>query len=372
MYTQVYKPIQLTGIILCSLMLVLSSCKDSAVSSEKEQTNSKIEVATSASGKTIQIADASTAQDIYWTGQKSRTQDPIIGHSYINKNGEAATEVIYRGEELGNPYGVAIDIANDQIYWTDTGGFIAKAALDGSGTIDTLYSTENGVTTPVYLSIDFVNETLLWTDQNNILKGSLDGSAPVETIYSANDGLNISYGIDLLILGDLMYWTDISNNEILAGRTQGDIDPYVLFNSSDANPALSSLLDLEIDLLSGRLYVADGFSETSSRILRGRLDGQDSLETIYSGEDEFVAASSLTIDHVHRKLYWSQAAGVDFAGTILRGPLDGNGTPELVYDLRDFEGVGISQLYSISIPGPLGLKSKRVENQQEDVVHLHF
>ena len=75
-----------------------------------------------------------------------------------------------------NPFGLALDVANNKLYWTDSGeDAIFQADLDG-GNVSKII--DNGLSAPVGITIDLQNSKLYWCDWSTkkIQRADLDGS----------------------------------------------------------------------------------------------------------------------------------------------------------------------------------------------------
>ena len=90
---------------------------------------------------------------------------------------------------LTEPTNIAIDLVSDQVYIADFQGTIERANLDGTG-LETLVTGQGAAEG---IALDVANDRLYWAAQGSIRRGNLDGTA-VETLVS---GLNFPVGIAL-------------------------------------------------------------------------------------------------------------------------------------------------------------------------------
>ena len=89
---------------------------------------------------------------------------------------------------LGNVCGVAVDPANDKIYWANfSTQEIRVGNLDGTGTPLTLF-TDPGGSDPSGVAIDPADNKIYWTNQHSdqVRVGNLDGTGSASTLFGGD------------------------------------------------------------------------------------------------------------------------------------------------------------------------------------------
>lgn len=260
----------------------------------------------------------------------------------------ASTVVVNRSG--GGPDGIAIDAANQHIYWTNMGkvsaddGFILRANFDG-GDVQTIVPP-GGTFTPKQLKIDTLNKKLYWSDREGmrVMRANLDGS-DIETLIATGtsdehrkDQSRWCVGIALDVAAGKLYWTQKggdnahqgaikrANLNIPAGQSahhRADIE--VLFS------ALPEPIDLELDLERRQIYWTDRGDNTISRAPLEPNHGFDAAkrtdrEILVRGLNEVIGVA---IDDKNQRLYYTSlngelgGANIDGSGARLLRPNTG-------------------------------------------------
>lgn len=122
----------------------------------------------------------------------------------------------------GGVDGLTVDPAGGKVYFTQ-GSQIRRAHLDGSAN-ELLFT----LSTPHGLALDVPNGKIYWTDfgSDRIERGNMDGSGPIDTLVSS--GLSLPVEISLDVTGDKMYWTDLSTKKVQRANLNGSIVEDVL------------------------------------------------------------------------------------------------------------------------------------------------
>lgn len=118
-------------------------------------------------------------------------------------NGSHVEDVV--AGTLEGPAGIALDILNGQIYWSDNvAGKIQRATLSGSVVEDLVV----GLSYPQGLALDVANGKLYWTDSGTfkIQRASLDGSLVEDVVV---EGLKDPYAIAVDPAGSGLYWSSV-------------------------------------------------------------------------------------------------------------------------------------------------------------------
>ena len=133
-----------------------------------------------------------------------------------NADGSDVRDVVTR---CGHPDGIAVDVENGHVYWTNMGdpsaddGSIERADLDGGDRVPVVPA---GVTfTPKQLKLDRASRKLYWCDREGmrVMRCDLDGSN-VETLVQTGEGeedrrdpTRWCVGIAVDPEGEHVYWT---------------------------------------------------------------------------------------------------------------------------------------------------------------------
>lgn len=213
-------------------------------------------------------------EKIYWVNSPSSfADDNTAAIMRANLDGTNIEKLVdYPVTE--NPFGLALDVANNKLYWTDTGDdAIFQADLDG-GNVSKII--DNGLSAPVGITIDFQNSKLYWCDWSTkkIQRADLDGSN-VEDIIDA--GLGAPWGIKISPSLEKFYWTDKGNGTINRADLDGSNMEVVLTTN---DPVFNHPNGLHLDEANQKLYYSIDFYEES--IHRANYDGTE-METLISG-----------------------------------------------------------------------------------------
>jgi len=126
---------------------------------------------------------------------------------------------------LSQPYSLALDLVYDKLYYADASGShtIKVVNVDGSGPRETLWTmTENGLDGPFGVALDVANQKLYWTHaRDGVIYRKDLGSGDVNTnfIDTGEDADTRPVGIALDLVNGKLYWTDYDD----AGNGNGSI-----------------------------------------------------------------------------------------------------------------------------------------------------
>lgn len=199
---------------------------------------------------------------IYWINHASGVAErESAGVMCANLDG-SNVQTLAAYPDVNWPFGIALDIENEKIYWSErSGGYIHQANLDGSNMIiinpESVYA--NGMT------IDADNQKLYWTSSKGIEKSNLDGSQREFVL----EGSEKFYEVALYLEENKIYWTNRDNKSIQ--RTDLDeVNIETLFTENDNWSDVNSLcLHKEEQKI---YYSIDG---REGRIQRSNYDGSD-------------------------------------------------------------------------------------------------
>ena len=156
------------------------------------------------------IALDTIARKMYWVDSGAPASGLGAKMQRANLDG-TNVETLIVGLESNNPFGLAIDRMEGNIYWTNLRiGTIQKAYLDGSH-IQNVIAT--GLDSPAGIALDLQAGKMYLTDYNidKILRANLDGSNLEDLVTT---GINGPAVICLDYEGGKMYWTGTLNDKI--------------------------------------------------------------------------------------------------------------------------------------------------------------
>lgn len=256
--------------------------------------------------------------------------------------GGSPVALVEEPEGRGGLYdGIALDLLNGHIYWTDMGrpnerdGSVHRCDLDGQNVVTIV--APGGTHTPKQLKIDSGSGKLYWSDREGmaVMRANLDGS-DIETIVvtgnpvaNAGDQSLWCVGMALDPARGHVYWTQKGgdnsgrgmirrcNMEMPAGeRANTRTDIRNLFTR------LPEPIDLDLDLTSRTIYWTDRGDETVSR---APMDPPQSYDPAKRLDREIILrglgeAIGVAIDLERDRLAWT-----NLEGDVGIARLDGSG-----------------------------------------------
>ena len=261
------------------------------------------------------------AGKIYWTDAGT---DKI---QCANLDGSNVQDLITRPHRLGDPHGIASDIATGKIYWTDAGtDKIQCANLDGSNVQDLIYIKD--VRSPMSITLDVAAGKMYWIQtfalSSEIWRANLNGSGQQRILRTTLDSLN---GIALDAADGKMYWTQIG---ILAS---GKIRRANL-NGSNVQTLVTGLgtpSGIALDVDAGKMYWTDS---SRHKIQCANLGDSNVQDLVTSGLD---APSDIALDVTDGRMYWVEKRG----DRIRRANLNGSNVQTLVTGLSRPLGIAL-------------------------------
>ena len=130
---------------------------------------------------------------VYWTEKTGESGGTI---NSANLNGSDVTEL---ASIFATPMGIAVDVTNSKLYWTNSAGRIQSANLNGSGIKNVI---PGGLDTP--MDIALAGGNAYWTQGNGSVRlASLTGQPRIRPISTGTDTPG-----SLVIGGGKVYWTE--------------------------------------------------------------------------------------------------------------------------------------------------------------------
>lgn len=238
------------------------------------------------------------AGHLYWTNMGTPSgNDGSIERSDLD--GSQVTEIVPPGGTF-TPKQLQFDNKNRRLYWCDREGMrVMRANLDGSN-VETLIDTSQGETRPgkdaakwcVGIALDIEDGKLYWTqkggdnaNQGRIFRASLEipngqtaqNRKDIEMLY---ERLPEPIDLDLDLTNRVMYWTDRGdpprgntvNRAPMDGTPGNRVDPEIIFTH------LMEGIGLSLDLKGGRMFLTDlGGSAYSAN-----LDGSNKKAVLFA------------------------------------------------------------------------------------------
>lgn len=259
---------------------------------------------------------------MYWVDAEAGTLHCLVG---------AEVESVL--PSVRNVTSLAVDMANEKLYWTEkTGnrtGRIRRANLNGTN----VQLVKDLTSVPHSLAINTANGKLyLANSWGKIQRLNLDGSNFQPNFIT---GLDTPEHLVLDVAWDKIYWTE------RAGRIRRSN-----LNGSNLETIATGLGTLGgIAIADDKLYWTEQTDENAGRVQRANLNGSN-VQTLASLQS---VPLGITIDSMNRQLYWTTSHG-----TIQRANLDGNPDVQiLVVGLGTPIGIALSTRVSLEkITGP--------------------
>ena len=250
---------------------------------------------------------------VYWTEKTGESGGTI---NSANLNGSDVTEL---ASIFATPMGIAVDVTNSKLYWTNSAGRIQSANLNGSGIKNVI---PGGLESPMDLALAGGNG--YWTQGN--------GSVRVGNLTSRVTR-DISTGTDtpgsIVIGGNKVYWTEMT------GDSSGTIKSANL-NGTDVKELTSIRavpMGIAVDGSRSKLY----WTNSRGRIQSANLDGSG-IKNVVDGlgsPGELVLSNSIAAPAGA-----GSSAGSGTTASDSKYDVNGDGT----VDLKDRNAVAVASL----------------------------
>jgi sugar lactone lactonase YvrE len=270
-------------------------------------------------------ADAPTKAVVYWLD--------ILANSVwrANADGSGAAAIV-TGNGVSAPDGVAVDVEDGHLYWTNMGsalgganlGTVQRATLDGTS-VETIVPAGVGNTFK-QMTIDHVSHKVYWCDREGakVWRSNFDGSQ--HEVLVSGHGIDQAVGVALDVPRAQFYFTDRNARKILragfqmpAGQndmTRTDLEELFVF-AAGAMP-----IDLDLDLDQRMIYWTDRSLGTVQRASMDLPAGQSAstrkdAQMLVTGLSEPIGIS---LDLKAGTMYFGELSG----SGVSRANLDGS------------------------------------------------
>ena len=243
--------------------------------------------------------DAAQRPPLYWIDTDNGTLHRLVG-----------PEVENLVPDVRNATGLALDVAEGKLYWTEkTGeraGRIRRANLDGTN----VRLIKKLTSIPLAIALDAASDKIYLTNAyGKVQRLNLDGSKFQPNLIT---GLDTPRHLVLDVADGKVYWTETT-------EASGRIRRANLDGSSVQNVITGLTESLSLAVANGKIYWTNG-----EKLQDAHLDGTNSelLETLPS------ASTGIAVDTRHNSLYLTARSG-----EIHRRDLDGSGDEPVVTGL---------------------------------------
>jgi len=183
------------------------------------------DVQVDAVGRKIYWADATT-QKIYRADLDGRNSEILIDVGLFRAPDYGVGVGADRNLEFSTVWGLALDLANHELYWTDYfAGDIHRASMEGAFDVSRVTRLVAGLVTPRGITIDDTDGSIYWVTGefgSEVMRSFGDGSG-VEVLVSKKLGtlLKQPFQIELDTVAGQMYWTDRDTGLIQRANLDG-------------------------------------------------------------------------------------------------------------------------------------------------------
>ena len=245
---------------------------------------------------------------------------------------------------LDSPGGIALDVADGKIYWTESwDDKIQRANLDGTN----IEYIVTGLDRPEGIALDVADGKIYWINgrTDKIQRANLDGTN-IEDIVT---GLDSPGGIALDVADGKIYWTELWDGKIQRANLDGT-------NIEDIVTGMVSPGRIAIDVADGKIYwsaLGNWRDQRPYKIQRANLDGTHFEDIIY-GLD---SPDGIALDVVDGKIYWTERkVWEEYSDEewstykIQRANLDGTNVQSIVVGLTNLRDIALSSSIVRDIP----------------------
>jgi hypothetical protein len=240
---------------------------------------------------------------IYWA-----TSGPTATIVSARLDGTDVRTLNTSGATVSNVRGVAIDPANQRIYWDNQASdpvvpTVSYASLGGSGGADIPAPGAHGFQSGLAIA----DGTAYWMSneptRQDISFGSLNGGGSgVVLMTPVQLGISQFGGVAIDPAGKRIYWVSISSGKIASANLDGS-DTKEL---SISGVTMETVSGLQVDPVNRRLYWANIFAGNDQRFAYINLDVPGGGEFVVPNDGR---AGNFTIDAEGGRIYWARVGG---------------------------------------------------------------
>ena len=197
---------------------------------------------------------------VYWTEKTGESGGTI---NSANLNGSGVTEL---ASIFATPMGIAVDVTNNKLYWTNSAGRIQSANLDGSRITSVIPGGLEGA-----MDIALAGGNAYWTQGGNVRFVNLRGTKQIRNVSTGTDAAG-----SLVIGGGKVYWTEKT------AASAGTINSANLNGTGvrELTSIRSVPMGIAVDTARSKLY----WTASSGKIKRANLNGSGA-KNVVSGLD---------------------------------------------------------------------------------------
>ena len=230
-------------------------------------------------------------QQVYWTNMARGPNGSLQRSNLAGAGLEGDGKYLVAPGSFETGKEIELDTDTGKLYWADRDGKkVMRANRDGSEVevfveqfVDadgTTVALEN----PVGIALDLEQRQIYFTDRfmARVMRASLDQSPQsirkdVQTLIRGNREVSRPIDIDLDLDAGLMYWTDRGEHTISVARLDGS-DAKIIVDQNKTE--IEDPIGISLDLAAQQMVWTD---MTTHKIHRANLDGSQ-IETILAGE----------------------------------------------------------------------------------------
>ncbi|MEM7551200.1 MAG: FG-GAP-like repeat-containing protein [Bacteroidota bacterium] len=233
---------------------------------------------------------------IYWTNTDGQVRRAGIGETSF----ESSEALIDESSAVQrNVQGIAIDTLNRLMYWcSEWNSEIRRANLDGTGLVTLIdASSPTPITNPFGIALDVANGKMYYTDNNGaspniatLYEADLDGSNVVPLISSTASPETFFRDVKLDLFSNTIYWSSDLGIDFGFGLDAGQINIADL--NDVAGTATSFMTNgapggIDLEFSEGKIYWADLgiISAEAPGIWRANFDGSNPEELLTGPTD---------------------------------------------------------------------------------------
>ncbi|GGG54899.1 PKD domain-containing protein [Bizionia arctica] len=168
---------------------------------------------------------------------------------------------------IGDPYGIAVDVAAGKIYWVDDEGNVSKANLDGSSPEIGFFTVSGASWRAIALDVENFKMYVYDANYEDLYAVDMDGANPVVIVAGV-----YGYAVAVDTVNDKIYFDDQNDELLKVANLDGS-------NIQTVDSNGTRIYGMEVDNEAGKLYWS---GRDSGELYRANLDGSDN-EVLESG-----------------------------------------------------------------------------------------